>query len=229
MVRRWLESALVAGKRYIAAVDGGLVSTCDNITHGELRRKKCRKGTVRTCSMCHTAVYCSVKCQRADWETLHRDECAKNLEDYWDSKVHGAHLSYGARLHHRTLLEDMAKRYTSNYPLAFSESDAVPLLKIDSLQRIGFFDEFNPATQELVNIPHHFINRQNAYVDSLRLEKQGSLVTTEFQNGRRRTRVVGHIVYVPESRSIELRHSFSYQDPPKVTSQSLALLTGETS
>ncbi|KAF5338019.1 hypothetical protein D9611_014649 [Ephemerocybe angulata] len=174
-VRRWLELALVAGKRCIAAMDKGLLSTCDNITHGELRRgKKCRKGAVRTCSMCHTAVYCSVKCQRADWETLHRDECTRNLEDYQHSKVAGTHLSYDSRLHHRTLIEDMAKRYTPYYPLAFGESDAVPLLKIDSLQRIGFFDEFNPAKQELDDIPRHFINRQNAYVDSLRLERQAT-------------------------------------------------------
>ncbi|KAJ3544503.1 hypothetical protein NMY22_g2758 [Coprinellus aureogranulatus] len=56
---------------------------CDNMK----RRQKAggKAQTVKTCSRCHSVVYCFASCQRDDWVAFHRDECTGAAMGYLGS------------------------------------------------------------------------------------------------------------------------------------------------
>ncbi|KAJ3530761.1 hypothetical protein NMY22_g8436 [Coprinellus aureogranulatus] len=43
----------------------------------------------KTCSSCHSLMYCSTECQKADWVSLHRQECKAAQIDYEQALMHG--------------------------------------------------------------------------------------------------------------------------------------------
>ncbi|KAF6741272.1 hypothetical protein DFP72DRAFT_862778, partial [Ephemerocybe angulata] len=148
-------------------------------------------------------------CQRADWEGLHHAECAHAAVEYQNSKAKGSHISYETRLHHRSLLEDLATRHHPSYPRPYGTHDAIPLLKLDSLHRGGHFEEFDQA-KKFPTIPDYLKGRLDSYLALFERDRQGSLVTTEFHLGLERIEVVGYLEYVEESQTVILLDSFHY-------------------
>ncbi|KAG2016632.1 hypothetical protein CC2G_009783 [Coprinopsis cinerea AmutBmut pab1-1] len=52
------------------------------------------------CSGCHSVVYCSLQCQREDWNERHRTECLAMLRSYEASKRDNTHISHQTRAFH---------------------------------------------------------------------------------------------------------------------------------
>ncbi|TEB21124.1 hypothetical protein FA13DRAFT_164551 [Coprinellus micaceus] len=58
---------------------------CDNIKHLDhfgTRDAAAAIFTERVCSACRTVAYCSVRCQREDWKSIHHLECAFMAKEY---------------------------------------------------------------------------------------------------------------------------------------------------
>ncbi|TEB22574.1 hypothetical protein FA13DRAFT_1477852 [Coprinellus micaceus] len=61
----------------ISAGLDGRFRACDNSQHRAPTPPSVGQDehTVRECSSCHSVVYCSQRCQKEDWESLHQAEC----------------------------------------------------------------------------------------------------------------------------------------------------------
>ncbi|KAJ2912552.1 hypothetical protein MD484_g7859, partial [Candolleomyces efflorescens] len=76
---------------------GPTISLCDNHKHHDHIREPTGqevelserdwRASVKTCSRCHSATYCSVDCQEEDWKMFHKHECLSRSYSYQDQKV----------------------------------------------------------------------------------------------------------------------------------------------
>ncbi|KAF6753401.1 hypothetical protein DFP72DRAFT_406088 [Ephemerocybe angulata] len=58
------------------------IPLCDSLKHPSITKPDGIEGASKECSGCHTTVYCSTKCQREDWSSLHREECTRSRVDF---------------------------------------------------------------------------------------------------------------------------------------------------
>ncbi|TEB21964.1 hypothetical protein FA13DRAFT_1526508 [Coprinellus micaceus] len=87
-------------------VDERQESLCDNMKHKDrvVVSEKTSDLPERSCSRCHSVVYCSVECQSEDWQTFHRAECSHMRKQYKDCKRRQRQYSYRDRKLHVNLL-----------------------------------------------------------------------------------------------------------------------------
>ncbi|KAF5335731.1 hypothetical protein D9611_009721 [Ephemerocybe angulata] len=138
---------------------GTAATTCDNLTHKEATRHSNDSGTQaiahKTCSNCHTVVYCSKLCQEADW-SLHRDECETAKNVYMERKAFGGWLSLRTRMFLRAALERMVN--TEQWGSSLTLSLPFLLETVNSAARISdpyqarspltLFHDITPAVME---------------------------------------------------------------------------------
>ncbi|KAF6753429.1 hypothetical protein DFP72DRAFT_1170870 [Ephemerocybe angulata] len=106
----------------------GAPAICDCLEHGfdsdaEQPRDALVGSSVHKCSWCKTAVYCSHQCQRADWETFHRSECATSRVRRVDQEIHQFHISYRSRVFKVLHLEQILNDVVQTIPLSNQEWD----------------------------------------------------------------------------------------------------------
>ncbi|KAF5341113.1 hypothetical protein D9611_005876 [Ephemerocybe angulata] len=53
------------------------IPICDSLLHHAVTKAGALQDTPKECSTCRTTVYCSIDCQREDWDALHRYECTR--------------------------------------------------------------------------------------------------------------------------------------------------------
>ncbi|TEB28329.1 hypothetical protein FA13DRAFT_1735715 [Coprinellus micaceus] len=59
----------------------------------------------KTCSACASVVYCSVECQKRDWEELHREECPRASQVHADLRASRTWYSHEIMAYQASLLE----------------------------------------------------------------------------------------------------------------------------
>ncbi|KAF5311706.1 hypothetical protein D9611_009555 [Ephemerocybe angulata] len=102
------------------------VTVCDNLKR-HLAPEMVGTGLVnyalpKTCSNCHSVVYCSPQCQREDWSARHRKECREMCIDYLERSYANLSYSYSTRASHlssiwhtfETLAVTFGNPFTSN-------------------------------------------------------------------------------------------------------------------
>ncbi|KAG2016621.1 hypothetical protein CC2G_009775 [Coprinopsis cinerea AmutBmut pab1-1] len=72
------------------------ISLCDNDLHDHDSASP-MKTSPKSCSGCHSVVYCTTACQNQDWSTRHRDECAVMNRSYRLRKERNLHRSQHTR------------------------------------------------------------------------------------------------------------------------------------
>ncbi|KAF6753476.1 hypothetical protein DFP72DRAFT_407077 [Ephemerocybe angulata] len=82
----------------------------------------------RKCSWCHTVVYCSERCQRQDWESFHRRECADSRYRRIEQELQNCSISHRSRyfklLHLESVLNDYIR--TSPHPRPGHQNNSWP-------------------------------------------------------------------------------------------------------
>ncbi|KAJ3543132.1 hypothetical protein NMY22_g3248 [Coprinellus aureogranulatus] len=82
---------------------------CDNPNHWNITSMgaKYADQIEKVCSRCHSVAYCSRVCQKEDWNTFHREECAHMALEYYNRKSSKLWYPYSTRRFHANIL-----RYT---------------------------------------------------------------------------------------------------------------------
>ncbi|KAJ3537564.1 hypothetical protein NMY22_g5541 [Coprinellus aureogranulatus] len=82
---------------------------CDNPKHHSRPRPK--GGRSRECGQCGVVAYCSVACQREDWNSFHNEECSQNRAYRMERELAYAWPSHQTRLFYVVLLQHFILNY----------------------------------------------------------------------------------------------------------------------
>ncbi|KAF6753407.1 hypothetical protein DFP72DRAFT_901615 [Ephemerocybe angulata] len=86
------------------------IPICDSLLHHAVTKAGALQGTPKECSTCRTTVYCSIDCQREDWDTLHRYECTRRRVELIDRQLTGTSISHRTRVFNLLHLEAIMNR-----------------------------------------------------------------------------------------------------------------------
>ncbi|KAJ3521692.1 hypothetical protein NMY22_g12211 [Coprinellus aureogranulatus] len=157
-------SALMREVKAGGAIPRKLPSLCDNIYCPG--RPSALKPYQKACAGCHSAVYCSKRCQEADWKLLHKSELSRLLGTE-RKHVRNAHYTQELRLEHGRWAAFLGYRshkdqidsaaeipYDHVTVLTAWSHEYVPLL--DYLQSIGLIDDSHKDNP--VYTPQHYLD-----------------------------------------------------------------------
>ncbi|EAU83031.2 hypothetical protein CC1G_08968 [Coprinopsis cinerea okayama7 len=96
---KWREEVLESMTK-----DKGAIYFCDSDDH--FTRHGPEEFTPsKTCSRCHSVIYCSARCQKEDWDIRHRTECKRMRDSYRLCKQQGIHYTQFTRAFHLAITD----------------------------------------------------------------------------------------------------------------------------
>ncbi|KAJ3519078.1 hypothetical protein NMY22_g13364 [Coprinellus aureogranulatus] len=104
----------------------------------------------KACSSCHSLTYCSVECQKADWDALHRNECQAARAVHEQAMIHGRprYTQYRRAFHADFIAR---KADTATRDLDSAEKDMPPEQKLSVTPQVIHLKLWGHLIQSLDN------------------------------------------------------------------------------
>ncbi|KAJ3497653.1 hypothetical protein NMY22_g19677 [Coprinellus aureogranulatus] len=99
-----------------------MVSLCHNLNH-HYKKNITAPFQAKECSNCRLAVYCSTDCQKEDWDTFHKRECAHNR----CYRIDRALASSWPPHHHRAFFLSLLHRGVLNWEVGVPADSILPV------------------------------------------------------------------------------------------------------
>ncbi|TFK24323.1 hypothetical protein FA15DRAFT_669664 [Coprinopsis marcescibilis] len=151
------------------------IGICDNLNHApDAQPTHYFHG--RTCSRCHSVMYCSEACQRTDWKARHRKECRVLHADYYLPRKHrDSWYRHNLRSFHLSLI---ISHYNNRLNLLGKEGQDPRFASNLIASFIAIVDMTHEPTEFDLELPERYINRK-VYDRSLLMaqdKRVGSLI-----------------------------------------------------
>ncbi|KAF6748494.1 hypothetical protein DFP72DRAFT_1074112 [Ephemerocybe angulata] len=140
------------------------VKVCDNSLHVA----EAARGSPKTCSRCHSVVYCSRQCQREDWRSRHRDECHHMYEDYLERKHTDTSYSHHTRAFQLSLLLHVYETAMCTSPTWANEIRANKVVKI--------MDPTRPVVESVFEPLKRYLKRVRPFVPKFKMKRFDDLI-----------------------------------------------------